>query len=240
MRTLRWIALTAAFGLVAVGCNGTLSDNGGTGTAPPDTTPSPITSISAPVVGFAGSANARFEAPDVISGEVLASGTLVASASRFDAEFLPLAEVPPDVLEPGLPEIGFEDGDFTCDVTVLPDGLRATGVFMFFQVDSFGMMFLSTFDFFFDGAGDSLPVDARFYSFMLTDRAGRIQGTCEDPGSSETIEYAVDLVEGWNSVAVVLTSVDADGDPVSWRIQDERPTPQARWFYFGIGFDFPD
>lgn len=235
MRTLRWIVLTAAVALVAVGCNGKLSDNGDTDTAPP-----PITSISAPVVGFAGSANTRFEAPGITHAEVLAAGTLVASASRFAATFHPLAEVPPNVLEPGLPEIGFEDRDFVCDVTVVPAALRATGVFMFFQVGSFGMMFLSTFDFFFSGAGGPFPVDARFSSFVLADRAGRIQGTCDDPGSGGTIDYAVDLVEGWNAVAFVVTSVDDDGNPESWRIQDELPTPQAKWFYVGIDSDIAD
>ncbi len=240
MRTLRWIALTAALGLVAVGCNGQVSDNGGTDTTPPDTTPAPITSVSAPVVGFSGSADAQFEAREQNHDVLLASGTLVAAASRFDAEFLPLADVPASVLEPGLPEIGWEDGDLMCDVTVLPEALRATGLFMFFQVDGFGMVFLSTFDFFFDDAGDPFPLDSRFYTFLLADRAGRIQGTCDDPDLGMTIDYAVDLVEGWNSVAIVVTSVDADGDPVSWRIQDERPTPQARWFYFGMDFDFPD
>ena len=241
MRTLRWIVLTAAVGFVTVGCNGKLSDNGGTGTAPPDTAPSPITSISAPVAGFTGSADAGFEARDPNHDVLLATGTLVASASRFDAEFLPLADVPAIALEPGPPELGVDQGDLVCDVSVVPSTVRATGAFMFSHVDGSGRLALSTFDFFSSYYGAAaFTVNSRFYVFLLADRAGRIQGTCDDPDSGVTIEYAVDLVEGWNPVAFALTSVDADGDPVSWRIQDERPTPQASWFYFGIDFDIPD
>lgn len=240
MRTLRWIALTAAVGLVAIGCNGTLSDNGETGTTPPDTTPSPITSISAPVVGFTGSADVQFEARDPNHDVLLASGTLVAAASRFDAEFLPLADVPSIVLGTEPPEFGIEEGDLVCDVSVVPETLRTTGAFMFSQVDGFSMLALATFDFFAGSGATTFPVGSRIYVFLLADRAGRIQGTCNEPDLGVTIEYAVDLVEGWNSVAFALTSVDTDGDPVSWRIQDEQPTPQAQWSYFGIDIDIPD
>ena len=231
MRTLRWVFLVACVGLVAIGCCGTgRYANGTTPDPTPRPTPGPtpaITAFSAPVIGFAGTADMEFVAAGT-GGSVLATGTLVAAESRFTAEFVPLSDVPADLLQPG-PDLG----DVNCDIDVVPNTLRTAVIWLFVQADApeelgsaIGMLQLADYD----PWEDDEPIGSRFYTFWLADQAGSITGTCIVDGGDVAIDMGISLTVGWNPVAVVITAVES-GDRSALRLQNETPIAAARWYY---------
>ena len=227
MKALRWFVLPVTVVLVLAGCKSTVSDtDGGSPTV-----------LRRPVIGFSGASNVHFEALNVEEQVVLATGTLVASAARFDPVFLPLAQLPWNVLQPHSPVFFWDDEDYVCNVTVDPAELRSTGTFMFFQVDGGGVLALSTFDWLPAMFTGIMPVGSRFYWFELVDRAAHIEGTCQSVDRPETVQYALDLAPGWNPVAFVVTAADSDGIVTSLRLQSESPVPDAKWYYYGFSFD---
>jgi hypothetical protein len=181
---------------------------------------STLSHLSGPVSGYLGSETLPVVGISMTDGTLLAAGVLhPMPGARVEGTLLHLDHVPPEALAP------FEG---CATMTVAPAILRGAGFpFLFAGDGEEALALLTLADISSDH--DSLVPGDRVFVHVLVDRAGRIEGTCDEDWMG-SVTYDVSLRQGWNVIVYRVTTVDWLGNMTAVATAGTA-APGASWHF---------